>query len=115
MAALQREFETLQEKTSEIAWCQKCWWEQETLKFSDWVLLDALYRSRCLELPNSGECLVPGLDMANHSSQANTFYEPNSKNGVALVLRPGVKLEAGAEVTISYGSSKSDAEMLFSY
>ena len=77
--------------------------------------MDAWYRSRCLELPKSGESLVPCLDMANHSSEANAYYEEMHDTGVSLILRPGVKLETGTEVTISYGDSKSDAEMLFSY
>ena len=77
--------------------------------------MDAWYRSRCLELPNSGESLVPCLDMANHSLEANAYYEETHDTGVSLILRPGVKLESGVEVTISYGDLKSDAEMLFSY
>jgi len=115
MTALLREFESLQEMTTEIEWCKKFWWEEETLDFSDWILVDALYRSRCLELPNSGESLVPCLDMANHFSEANAFYEQTSNGGVSLLLKPSVKLVAGSEITISYGESKSDAEMLFSY
>lgn len=59
--------------------------------------------------------MVPGLDMANHSSKANTFYEQTDKNGVSLLLKPGVTVEAGSELTISYGESKSEAELLFSY
>ena len=53
--------------------------------------------------------------MANHSSEANAYYEEIRDSGVSLILRPGAKLESGTEVTISYGDSKSDAEMLFSY
>jgi hypothetical protein len=116
MAALSREFGNLRERTAEIPWCQKCWWESEALQFSDWLLVDAWYRSRCLELPNAGESMVPCLDMVNHSHQANAFYEETSNNSVALLLhRRDEKLDAGSEVTISYGTSKSQAEMLFSY
>lgn len=81
----------------------------------DYVLVDAWYRSRSLELPNSGESMIPCLDMVNHSNEASAFYEEVANNDVALFLRQGVKLDAGSEVTISYGASKSQAEMLFSY
>ena len=115
MAVLLREFEALRENTAEISWCQKCWWEGEALRLSDWVLLDAWYRSRSLDLPNAGESMVPCLDLANHSSEPNAYYEQTSNSGVTLLLRPNVTLDLGAEVTISYGTSKSEAEMLFSY
>jgi hypothetical protein len=114
MNALTAEFEHLRDKTADLSWCNKCWWETESLEFSDWLLVDAWYRSRSLELPKSGESLVPGLDIANHSSEPNAYYEQNS-NGVSLILRPGIELDAETEVTISYGDTKSAAEMLFSY
>ncbi|KAL2073420.1 hypothetical protein VTL71DRAFT_10744 [Oculimacula yallundae] len=113
--ALIQEFENLREKTSDISWCQKCWWENEDLSYQDWFLLDAWYRSRCLEVPNSGESMIPCIDMVNHSLQANSYYERKPDRTVVLLLRPDVTVEAGSEVTISYGSSKTRAEMLFSY
>jgi hypothetical protein len=115
MSSLLREFESLHEKTVGFSWCDKCWWENEDLTFSDWILLDAWYRSRSLELPQTGEAMVPCLDMANHSWCANAYYEQNSDNSVALLLRPDMEIGDGAEVTISYGTSKSAAEILFSY
>jgi hypothetical protein len=115
MVALSREFETLREKTADISWCQNCWWDSEGLEFSDYVLVDAWYRSRCLELPNAGESMIPCLDMVNHSNEANAFYEETADNSVVLLLQHGLKVDAGSEVTISYGASKSQAEMLFSY
>lgn len=115
MAALLKEFETLREQTAAISWCKKCWWDDEALQYEDWVLVDAWFRSRCLELPDIGECMVPVLDMANHSSQPNAYYEHTSSNGVSLLIRPDKLLEVGSEITISYGSTKSEAEMLFSY
>lgn len=115
MAALLQEFEALCEQTAPIPWCQKCWWEKADLDFMDWVLLDAWYRSRCLEIPNAGESMIPCVDMANHSSKPNSYYEPTPDSGISLLLRPGVKLDVGSEVTISYGTSKTQAEMLFSY
>jgi hypothetical protein len=115
ISVLLGEFEMLREKTAEISWCQKCWWEDEALEFSDWLLVDAWYRSRSLELPKAGESMVPCLDMANHSSEPNAYYEQMSNSNVALLLRPDVTLDSGSEITISYGTTKSEAEMLFSY
>ncbi|KAG9236231.1 hypothetical protein BJ875DRAFT_237772 [Amylocarpus encephaloides] len=115
MSSLIKEFEDLQEKTAEIAWCRKFWWDTGDLNLDAWILLDAWYRSRCLELPHSGESMVPCLDMANHSAKANSYYEEDPNVGVTLLLRPDVELEATSEITISYGETKSKAEMLFSY
>ncbi|CAG8982601.1 hypothetical protein HYALB_00008093 [Hymenoscyphus albidus] len=115
MSVLTREFEELREATESIAWCYKCWWQNSTLNIEDWVLLDAWFRSRSLELPNSGESMVPCMDMANHSSKANSYYEQTTNGGVVLLLRPDMELEATEEITFSYGDLKSDAEMLFSY
>lgn len=53
--------------------------------------------------------------MVNHVSSPNSYFEPTVDGGVNLLLRPDVKIEAGSEATISYGTSKSTAEMLFSY
>ncbi|KAK0107353.1 hypothetical protein ONS95_004046 [Cadophora gregata] len=113
--SLIQEFENLREQTVDISWCQKCWWDNADLTYQYWFLLDAWYRSRCLEVPNSGESMIPCVDMVNHSSQPNSYYEVTSDNNLILVLRPDVRVDSGSEVTISYGSSKTDAEMLFSY
>lgn len=117
LAALLREFEMLREQTATIPWCQKCWWDDEDLGFGELVLADAWYRSRCLEIPNTGigESMIPCVDMVNHSSQPNAYYEYASSSGVSLLLRPGMMVTADSEITISYGNSKSEAEMLFSY
>ncbi|KAH8811687.1 hypothetical protein F5884DRAFT_285271 [Xylogone sp. PMI_703] len=117
LVALDRELEDLQAKTADIAWCQKCWWQNGSLQLSHWTLLDAWYRSRCLELPHSGEAMVPCLDMANHAGAPNAYYDydPNSGHGVQLLLRGGMDVQAGEEITISYDISKSNAEMVFSY
>ncbi|CZT44243.1 related to SET domain protein [Rhynchosporium secalis] len=113
--SLMHEFEHLREKTTDISWCQKCWWENEELNYQDWFLLDAWYRSRCLEVPSSGECMIPCVDMVNHYSQANSYYERKPDGSLVLLLRPDMIVETGSEVTISYGSLKTEAEMLFSY
>jgi hypothetical protein len=59
--------------------------------------------------------MVPCIDMVNHASDPNSYYEQTSSSYATLLLRPNIKLDAGSEITISYGSSKTDAEMLFSY
>jgi hypothetical protein len=115
MSALLREFDRLRELTGGISWCQKVWWESASLTLSDWALLDSWYRSRCLELPNSGEPMVPCLDIVNHARDPNSYYEETNNGDIVLLLRPCGKVESGGEITISYGSSKSAAEMLFSY
>src|ERR1700731_356214 len=109
MSALRREFERLRDLTGGISWCQKVWWEPESLTLSDWVLLDSWYRSRCLELPNSGESMIPCLDIVNHARDANAYYEQEKNGDAVLLLRPNEKAESGEEITISYGSSKSAA------
>jgi hypothetical protein len=59
--------------------------------------------------------MVPCLDIVNHARDANAYYEQTSNGDAVLLLRPNEKAESGEEITISYGSSKSAAEMLFSY
>lgn len=81
----------------------------------DWILADALYRSRCLELPHAGHAMVPGLDMANHSPNYLARYDETSDGDVVLVPSSESGVSSGEEITISYGEAKSAAEMLFSY
>lgn len=115
ISALDAEFALIREKSSDIT----CWfallWEHGSVSFTDWIRLDALYRSRCLELPRSGESMVPCIDMLNHSAAPSAYYEENPKDEVVLLPRPGVRVAQGDEITISYGDAKSAAEMLFSY
>ena len=115
LRALNDEFEALKEASSEIFCWNDMFWGDKPVSWRDWVYLDALYRSRVLELPKSGESLVPCLDMANHSAEPTAYYEENSKDEVTLLLRPGITVPSGGEVTISYGEAKSAAELLFSY
>jgi hypothetical protein len=115
ISALLREFESVVDGAATIPWFSEAWLEADNLSFPDWILLDSWYRSRCLELPLSGEAMVPVLDMANHSVNANCHYQQDENHDVKLMLRPGVEVEKGTELTISYGSDKSAAEMLFSY
>ncbi|KAK0384948.1 hypothetical protein NLU13_7427 [Sarocladium strictum] len=115
LASLEAEFEKLQKDTASMSFWNERWWENESASLNDWILADAWYRSRCLELPQAGEAMVPGLDMVNHSRIPLALYQELSNGDVALQLRPGCSLGAGEEITISYGQTKSAAEMLFSY
>ncbi|KAK3308983.1 uncharacterized protein B0T15DRAFT_483489 [Chaetomium strumarium] len=115
ISALDAEFAVVREKSSDILCWRELLWDGGSVSFTDWIRLDALYRSRCLELPRSGECMVPCIDMINHSATPSAYYEENSRDEVLLLLRPGVGISKGDEITISYGNDKSAAEMLFSY
>lgn len=117
--SLDREFGEFRSATSSIAWCQRTWWDINTgtLCFEDWKLIDAMYRSRALDLPGTGHSMIPCLDNANHASGENTIslYETDLDGDAILILRDGKDLERGDEVTITYGDEKGACEMLFSY
>lgn len=116
MLALTSEFDDIREKSSDLDFWDTALWQSTTpVRLTDWYLVDAWYRSRVLELPKSGTSLVPCLDMANHSSEANAYYEETSDSEVVLLPRSDKTFDSGEEVTISYGSEKSAAELLFSY
>ncbi|KAF6844857.1 set domain-containing protein [Colletotrichum musicola] len=115
IVALTDEFDELRETSAALPFWNELFWESDKVSLIDWARVDAWFRSRCLELPKSGEAMVPVLDLANHSSKANAYYEENGKDEVVLLLRPGCRVESGEEMTISYGDAKSGAEMLFSY
>ncbi|TDZ32500.1 SET domain-containing protein 8 [Colletotrichum spinosum] len=115
IVALTDEFDQLREASEALPIWNELFWESEKVSLIDWFRVDAWFRSRCLELPRSGEAMVPVLDLANHSSKANAYYEENGKDEVVLLLRPGCRVSAGEETTISYGDAKSGGEMLFSY
>lgn len=115
MLALTNEFEELRDKSSDIECWNAAFWENDSVRLEDWLLVDAWYRSRVLELPRSGPSLVPCIDMVNHSTDANAYYEETIDHDVVLLLLPGADVKEGDEVNISYGSEKPAAEMLFSY
>ena len=118
LLSLENEFDNLRAATADMAWAQKHWWDEETgnLTLVDWMLVDALYRSRSLELPGLGHTMIPCIDMVNHGSQfgKNAHYELDSDNNV-LLQTTGSAVKEGEEVSISYGDDKSACEMLFSY
>ncbi|KAL8637905.1 MAG: hypothetical protein Q9228_004881 [Teloschistes exilis] len=119
LKSLDREFTHLQSSTASIGWCQKYWWSTEsgTLTFDDWKQVDAMYRSRALDLPGTGHAMVPAIDMANHASGDATLalYDTDPEGDAVLILRSGKTLQANDEVTITYGDGKGACEMLFSY
>ncbi|KAJ4396085.1 hypothetical protein N0V93_000302 [Gnomoniopsis smithogilvyi] len=116
MLALTSEFDEIREKSSKIEFWNAALWETTIpVRLTDWYLVDAWYRSRVLELPRSGPSLVPCLDMANHSTEASAYYEETPEGDVVLLPLTGKEFDSDEEVTISYGSDKSAAEMLFSY
>ena len=136
ISTLEAEFDRLRVATQSIAWCEREWWDEETgrLTLEDWKIVDAMYRSRALDLPGSGHVMVPCVDMANHASGEETvaLYETDEERNAVLQLRWGKTLRQGEEVTItyvrfscllpklsndltSYGDEKGASEMIFSY
>ncbi|CRG89588.1 Trichodiene oxygenase [Talaromyces islandicus] len=117
--ALESEFERLRTATESVPWCNREWWDVETgnLGFEDWKIVDAMYRSRALDLPGTGHAMVPCVDMANHASGEDTIalYETDTDGNAVLQLRWDKKLHEGDEVTITYGDEKGASEMIFSY
>jgi hypothetical protein len=105
--SLEKEYERLRECTESIPWCQRDWWDEETgcLSFDDWKTVDALYRSRALDLPGTGHAMVPCVDMANHASGEETIalYDTDPEGNALLTLRDGKEKELveGGEVTIT--------------
>jgi hypothetical protein len=104
---LEKEYALLRERTEEISWCQRDWWDEETgcLSFDDWKHVDAVYRSRALDLPGTGHAMVPCVDMANHASGDPTMalYDTDREGNGILGLREGKEksVVAGTEVTIT--------------
>lgn len=119
LKSLDREFTLFRESTSSVDWCQDVWWAGETgnLIFEDWKYVDALYRSRALDLRGTGHSMVPCIDMANHSAGESTsaLYDTDSNGNATLVLCDGKSMKDGEEVKITYGDEKGACEMLFSY
>ncbi len=119
LRSLENEFDQLRTSTQKILWCSKHWWDDETgkLTIDDWKQVDAMYRSRALELLGTGHVMVPLVDMANHASDDKTVavYETNESKNAVLQLRYGKSLKQGQEIFITYGDDKGASEMIFSY
>ncbi|RWA05947.1 hypothetical protein EKO27_g9158 [Xylaria grammica] len=97
LGALTREFNRLQDATTSLARWNELIEVNESITLKDWILLDALYRSRSLDLPGNG------------------VLRRNPEGGVVLLLRKEANVLGQGEITIDYGHDKSAAEMLFSY
>ena len=119
LKSLDREYNLLRDSTSSIDWCKQYWWDTETegLTFGDWKQIDAMYRSRALDLPGTGHSMVPYIDMANHASGDHTtaLYETDRDGNAILYLQSQRRVLVGDEITITYGDDKGACEMLFSY
>ncbi|KAI0885583.1 SET domain-containing protein [Annulohypoxylon maeteangense] len=115
LTTLTKEFDDLRTKTASLPFWDEIFSIDESITIQDWILLDALYRSRSLGLPQSGEAMVPCLDLVNHSSKANAYFDENRNGDVVLRLHNGCNVSSNDEITIDYGKDKSPAEMLFSY
>ncbi|KAL4977340.1 hypothetical protein BDW66DRAFT_165836 [Aspergillus desertorum] len=115
--SLEKEFDHLRKTTEAIEWCRDLWWDEGTVTFEDWKYLDAVFRSRMVDLPGYGQAMVPCIDMANHASEStvNALYEKDNDGNAILQLRFGKDLRLDEEVTISYGQDKPASEMVFSY
>lgn len=105
---LEMEFAHVRSSTELIPWCRKHWWDEGTgrLSLEDWKMVDAMYRSRALDLPGTGHAMVPCVDMANHASGDHTvaLYETDVDGNAVLLLREGKSLAKGQEITITYVS-----------
>ncbi|KAI9771944.1 MAG: hypothetical protein M1835_006337 [Candelina submexicana] len=120
LKSLKREFEELRLATVDIPWCKRQWWDDQTgmLTFEDWKIVDAMYRSRAMQIPEIGDVMIPCLDMANHASGEETVagYEVDENVGDGLLeFLGGIELEPGDEITITYGDKKGACEMVFTY
>lgn len=105
LASLGREFTHLRESTDRISWCHKHWWDGESgrLTLEDWKFIDAVYRSRMVDLPGIGHSMVPCVDMANHAPEnaAKARYDKDADGNAVLELRGGRELSPNEEVTIT--------------
>ena len=120
LKSLSSEFETLVDALRGLIWGKALLGsdaDSQVLNLEDWKMVDAMYRSRALDLPGTGHAMVPYIDMANHASGDETaaLYETDGEGNAILVLRDNKGLKRGHEVTITYGDDKGASEMLFSY
>lgn len=112
--SLRREYDKLCASASNTRWYGAV---QSHLDFDDWLQVDSMYRSRALDFPEIGHCMVPCVDLANHCAGEDTIaiYEKDDDGNAVLLLREGKTVSEGGEVTITYGDEKGACEMLFSY
>lgn len=90
----------------------------QEVSFYDYILIEQWILSRCLQLGDSRQApataMIPIIDIANHSCNANAYYEYEKKNGrIVLYATRGISLDE--EITIDYSPTKSAAEFLYCY
>lgn len=135
---LASEFQNLRSRIKHLTWLSPVWWGDTSnsvsdfmrmdirdesggllpngiIQFDDWVILDAMYRSRALELPNGREAMIPAIDIANHDSKPAARFEVEENGDAILLLEISSILHEGEEICINYGSRKSSLEFLFTY
>ena len=117
--SLDREFAAFQNATKSLDWCEP-WWNSEhgCLTIKDWKIVDAMYRSRAMDFEEYGLCLVPVMDMANHSGldAFRAMYNiEESTHDACLSLEENKSVNAGEEITIMYGLYRGAADSVFSY
>ncbi|KAK4888388.1 hypothetical protein LTR27_012711 [Elasticomyces elasticus] len=114
LKSLHREYDMLREATKDTRWFRAV---HDAADFDDWLQVDAMYRSRALDFPGIGHCMVPAIDLANHTAGEATIaiYEKDEDGNAVLLLRNDKPITRGDEVTITYGDEKGACEMLFSY
>jgi hypothetical protein len=99
--ALRGKLFSLQKRSSELS-----------VNLDDWMWADAIFWSRCLQMPFDEVCLIPLIDLANHSLNPSATWEIVNDE---IILKPLHKdWFHGKEVSISYGD-KSNDELLFHY
>ncbi|PHH50022.1 SET domain-containing protein 8 [Ceratocystis fimbriata CBS 114723] len=114
---LEHEYDRLVQISQDLLFLQDISFSPAGIALRDWQLADAWFRSRALEIPGLGTCMVPVLDMANHNAtNHNAYWDRESATGdVVLMLRPGAAVAKGEEICINYGADRSAAEYLFAY
>lgn len=118
LRSLRREFDHVYTSTKGFEWFHSEDNNVDThIFFETWLEVDAMYRSRALDLPGTGHGMVPCVDLANHATGYKTvaLYETNCEGDAVLILGEDKVLKEGEEVTITYGDQKGACEMLFSY
>lgn len=111
--SLEEEFEQIKVSTLSIPWLAPIWWggvensiedaepSNSLVELKDWIVLDAMYRSRALGLPGRpGGAMVPVIDIANHSNAANTRYEVLDDGGDVALLLMDRRASVGTEYCI---------------
>ncbi|TAQ84687.1 hypothetical protein B7494_g6989 [Chlorociboria aeruginascens] len=90
-------------------------WNEEERALLVGTSLESALNAKMSKLIGEFETLRENTMEIEWCKKSNAYYEEIPNDGIALLLRPGMELDRGTELTISYGASKSEAEMLFNY